>query len=1051
MSLLGFNTYLYSDDGEGITLEDGITCISPSSINVSAIIGEEFTRHINIYTNDNSTLKGVSFTLLSSASTNITLTFNSISDSTATIDIKYFPIAIETGTVILRLTVDGMVRDLTISYTSSLDTSTFIVVPSSISFGELVNVDFAEDTILITCSDPYFDPNLITYFINGSNVLQLYNVSITKTITTVSASLKVLFKPTTSSLTNLTIFIHYNDKVISRVPVIGSKSTIVNVGDDVPPTTNQPTAPLVPVNMLVAFKNTSEALFRLEEIIIIDDTYNQFELTNMPILLGSSLFPNDVIYIAILYTPKILTLTYPNVSIKGISFNSDFIVLDYVTFNSDDITNSTNPSSPSIPTRPSIPIAIVEEPVIPVTTYEINTDDSYSTPGSTTKEIVLITQGVPSGTILGYTLTTFQVSPANLVTFSTYSEFKDISIKITFSNFGGNTTVSSSAGTWDLMGTESYFHTSFFNQNVGNSVIPFTFHPSGIVVDVIYTVKAVIPMTYSIATSEPYTHLECTTKIFTVNTPAIPNGTYLNWDTIGVTGVSASDFSDNTLTGKVYITHNTGTISRTLTLDSVTEANEEYSIQVYGASVYEGVVQCVSHPILMVADTTTYSITTQTPYTQVEGTTREFTITTTGLPALAYLYWGFEAVSGSVNTGTDFGISMYQQSTIRMDNNVGTISIPLNLNAVTVANSGINSYALKIYRYGNNIYNESNKVLSTPITMLVETYGLLPVPSGNRTRASLWTYNNGSPVEPQPCSFAKIPDSFTVGVVVGPMPGEPTRFISVSVTMNGHTYKEDAFRQFILAWNANTELAAAGWGIGTSSDDGAMGVIYGPLDQDTNVVRSGVTWCGIALNVNRGTLPTYTITPKVVFSSYNVAQNQSINITLSDFGDDTSVTGWHGSWGLLTPVTYQPQLTMTASNVDFFNQWLGNSVIPFTFHPSERTVNVNYTVTPAVDLTIYNTVLDADKTSVHEGEDITYTFTTTANVVDGTTIVYILTESTLDFNNYTTIGTGTLVLINKSASVTYSPLAGSLARGIRTTGLYVGVNHIRSYVANLVA
>lgn len=70
------------------------------------------------------------------------------------------------------------------------------------------------------------------------------------------------------------------------------------------------------------------------------------------------------------------------------------------------------------------------------------------------------------------------------------------------------------------------------------------------------------------------------TATFTVNTTLVPNGTTLYYGITG-TGITAGDFTDNTLTGSFTINNNTGSFTKTATEDQTTEGNETFTATIY--------------------------------------------------------------------------------------------------------------------------------------------------------------------------------------------------------------------------------------------------------------------------------------------------------------------------------------------------------------------------------------------------------------------------------------------------------------------------------------
>jgi len=93
--------------------------------------------------------------------------------------------------------------------------------------------------------------------------------------------------------------------------------------------------------------------------------------------------------------------------------------------------------------------------------------------------------------------------------------------------------------------------------------------------------------TYSI-TSSTSTISEGNSSTYTVSTTNVPNGT-LYWTTVG-SGVTAGDFTDNTLSGTVTMTSGSGTFTRTTRADVTTEGSEVFDIQLRTGSTSGTVV-----------------------------------------------------------------------------------------------------------------------------------------------------------------------------------------------------------------------------------------------------------------------------------------------------------------------------------------------------------------------------------------------------------------------------------------------------------------------------
>jgi len=93
------------------------------------------------------------------------------------------------------------------------------------------------------------------------------------------------------------------------------------------------------------------------------------------------------------------------------------------------------------------------------------------------------------------------------------------------------------------------------------------------------TVNDVVP-TYSVLPSTDSVN-EGSSVVFTVTTNGVPNGSILYWTTLVTSGtVSASDFTDNALSGSFTVNNNTGSIARSITSDRTTETEEKFKLEI---------------------------------------------------------------------------------------------------------------------------------------------------------------------------------------------------------------------------------------------------------------------------------------------------------------------------------------------------------------------------------------------------------------------------------------------------------------------------------------
>lgn len=130
----------------------------------------------------------------------------------------------------------------------------------------------------------------------------------------------------------------------------------------------------------------------------------------------------------------------------------------------------------------------------------------------------------------------------------------------------------------------------------------------------------------------------------TVNTVNVQNGTTLYYSTVGI--VSASDFTDNSLTGSFIINSNNSingiaTISRTLSNDLspiASEGQENFQIQIRKDSTSGTVVATSSSITVNNTSFSSYAL-TQSSTTVSEGNSVDFTLTTIGVPNGTTLYY----------------------------------------------------------------------------------------------------------------------------------------------------------------------------------------------------------------------------------------------------------------------------------------------------------------------------------------------------------------------------------------------------------------------------
>jgi hypothetical protein len=165
---------------------------------------------------------------------------------------------------------------------------------------------------------------------------------------------------------------------------------------------------------------------------------------------------------------------------------------------------------------------------------------------------------------------------------------------------------------------------------------------------------------------------------FTVTTAGIADGLSLSWSNVGTT--AASDFSDNSNSGNVTIYSNTASFTRTLLNDISTEGEETIIIK-----LYDGGTEVASSASVTVNDTSlspTYSI-SGSPTAQDEGSSVDFTISTTGVSNGTTLYWKIIPEPGETQPVSGDFVSGLLEGTVTINSNAASFSVQLSADEST--------------------------------------------------------------------------------------------------------------------------------------------------------------------------------------------------------------------------------------------------------------------------------------------------------------------------------------------------------------------------------
>jgi len=287
------------------------------------------------------------------------------------------------------------------------------------------------------------------------------------------------------------------------------------------------------------------------------------------------------------------------------------------------------------------------------------------------------------------------------------------------------------------------------------------------------------------------------TATFTLTTTGVSDGVDIYWTTLPILGtLTASDFTDNTLTGTARITGNTAIITRTASADLTTEGSELFKLQIRYPTVNDPVIaistsSSADGSIGIIDNSITPVIATYVSFIAVtdapgldwyiaEGQyTATFTLITIGIPNGTTLYWTTVApVDYNVNA-SDFTDGLIQ-GTVTVQNNRAVITRSARADLTT---EGSELFQLEI---------RETSYTSTPvITSTTSTYGYVgigdssktPTLSSDATLSSL-TISNGT-LTP---SFSSSTITYTnlVANSVSSVTVTPTRTESnATITVNG--------------------------------------------------------------------------------------------------------------------------------------------------------------------------------------------------------------------------------------------------------------------------
>ncbi len=234
---------------------------------------------------------------------------------------------------------------------------------------------------------------------------------------------------------------------------------------------------------------------------------------------------------------------------------------------------------------------------------------------------------------------------------------------------------------------------------------------------------------------------------FTANTTHVLNYTSLFYRIQGnvsgntVGNITASDFTDNSLTGNILIVNNTGYFDKTFRLDEITESvpsntlgSEVALVNLYKDSNHTILLGSVSVTVFDTSRLATYSIVPIFGNVITEGGQQRWIITTTGLFDGSQLYW----TNSGTTVAADF-VENVNSGIVTITNNGGQIILRAFNDLTTEGDQWVN-INLRTDSITGNIVANSEPVLVRDTSLTPPTYRVVPdASSKSEGQAITWT------------------------------------------------------------------------------------------------------------------------------------------------------------------------------------------------------------------------------------------------------------------------------------------------------------------------
>jgi len=494
---------------------------------------------------------------------------------------------------------------------------------------------------------------------------------------------------------------------------------------------------------------------------------------------------------------------------------------------------------------------------------------------------------------------------------------------------------------------------------------------------------------------------------YTITTTNVANGTVLYWSNnpefaAASGGTSINDFTQQVMSGQVTINNNTGSFILTASSDMFTEyAQEQIKINLRTGST-SGIIIASAVDVYI-------NDTSQDPYItvtsnvasnvkRIEGETIIFTITGYNLNS-NNVNW---SISGTGISAADVSPGLSGATTLV--NGTKQISILVSEDTIIEPVQTLTFSVSGTSWQGTETASTSVSITDAAptISIVSNTYSML---EGDTATFTVSTNNiaNGT-ILPWwiPAVWTNTEDHDFVG-----------NDRSGNVTINNNTGTFSLTTEFNGIESTEYFKVEVG-GTEYTRGDGTTHTLPTGLTPQINILDSVVNVVPDKTTMNEGDTVTWTISsptlPPGTVLTWDFSNNSynSGNGTVSQHDFVENIT--NGS------VTLNANSQATVSLTARYNASEGGEVILFNVYRSGV-----YAVTSA-PVTLYNSIftITPNKTSIYEGETITYTIGTT-NVTSGSQFAWFRTGGTSSDADFTSVtNTGTFTIINGSATVSFT-------------------------------